>query len=223
MANKSRGIHDVTKSEQEKNDNRVKVSLSINQAEKVRKLLLQQSKKKQKRRKLLIIAAIIVPAILLITMLGGWRYVSNHNKPIQPDNNPVPSNIRKAVTFPIYVPDQKKLPAVYTLDVHSFSSPQEGVVLYNIDIGNGKKIIISLQTKPSDAEIQQFYANYLPLHEIWDMQNGTALVGAHQQRGGPIETVVSLPVRGEKSWIFMTAPGNIDKNDLKQTLSSLTK
>lgn len=142
---------------------------------------------------------------------GGWFYMKNARSPI-------PKNISQSVSFPIYYPDQKKLPQGYTLSLKSFTSPQKGVILYSVKY-KGKKLVFSLQKKPSDNDIQSFYLNYIPLRNKMQTQLGQAEIGAYRS-GGNLQTVVSLPTN-KGTWLIITAPYDINQNQLKQILDSL--
>lgn len=135
--------------------------------------------------------------------------------------SPVPNNISRAVSFPIYYPDQKKLPRGYTLSSNSFSKPVPNGVTYSVLYGHGQKIVFSLQPKPSNNELQGFSSNYIPLHNSYSTPIGQALLGAYNTKVGT-ETLVSLPTNSN-TWIILTAPYNINQDELKQVLSSLTK
>lgn len=133
--------------------------------------------------------------------------------------SPVPSKIAKAVDFPVYYPDPKKLPAGYTLDTTSFKNPVSNGISYSVDYGNGQKLVFSLQDKPSSSELQDFNSNYIPLHNDYKTPVGQAELGAYNNHG-TTESLISLPTNG-KTWIIITAPYNTDQTKLKQVLSAL--
>lgn len=135
----------------------------------------------------------------------------------QRNKSPVPPNIKRGVNFQIYYPDQKKLPNGYKLNIKSFTKPRQDVILYTVYYGNGKKLIFSVQPKPSDDEIQRFYSNYIPLRNQVQLNLGQAQVGSY---GNPLKTVVSYPI-DNGPWVIVTAPVDTDQNKLKQVLNTL--
>jgi len=128
---------------------------------------------------------------------------------------PVPAQIAAAVPYKIYYPDQSKLPNGYTLDGHSFANPVKNGVSYAVNYGGGKKIIFSVQTKPSDNELQAFQSNFIPLKIDFQTPLGLGSIGAY--RG---QTLASLPIENGP-WIVVTAPADINQEDLKQVFRSL--
>jgi len=165
---------------------------------------------------------LIVVLVLFLVIAGtavGWAHWHQPKKPAQAPF--VPASISQAVDFPVYYPEQAKLPAGYTLDKGSFSSPVKNGVTYSVSYGANKKIVFSLQTKPSDNELQSFNSNYIPLRNDYQTPNGQAEIGAYNNHG-TLETLASLPV-SNGPWIIMTAPQDIDQNQLKQVIASLRR
>jgi hypothetical protein len=160
--------------------------------------------KRKKARRLWL----IFPVLCLILAAGaaGWYY---KNRP----TDPVPKNIKAAVSFPIYYPDQTKLPAGYSLDLFSFSTGQ-GAVIYKVNYDT-HKLIFTVQKKPSDAEISAFYKSNMPLHIDEKTDIGTAAIGVLNN-----QMVASLPTNSN-AWILVTATKDADQNKLKQVLHSL--
>ncbi len=136
--------------------------------------------------------------------------------------SPVPKTIASSVSFSIYYPEQSKLPAGYTLDLNSFKQPVRNGVNYTVSYSNGHKLVFSLQPKPSATELQNFSANYIPLHITYHTSIGQALLGAYNTKTGT-ETLVSLPANGSSTWIILTAPYDINQDQLKQVLSALRR
>lgn len=155
----------------------------------------------------------VIFLILIIALgsLGGWWFWLR-------GTSPVPKSLRQSVSFAIYYPEQKKLPAGYSLDTKSFSSPQRNVIIYRVNHG-GDKLVFSVQPKPSDSEIQKFNSSYIPLRNAFSTPIGQAQIGAF---GGSksIQTLASLPTYSGP-WIIVTAPSNISQDQLKQILLSL--
>jgi len=149
-------------------------------------------------------------AVVLVAGLAGWSL-------IQKNSSPVPKRIAQKVSFPVYYPEQAKLPGGYTLDLQSFTSPVKNGVAYAVVYSGGKKIVFSVQAKPSDNELQSFNGNYIPLHLDYQTALGQAEIGAYHA-----QTLVSLPVI-DGPWIVMTAPSDINQDQLKQVIHALRK
>lgn len=165
---------------------------------------------KKNRRKLLAITC-VTTVIIITAGIGSWLYMNSVR-------SPVPKNISKQVNFPIYYPDQKKLPPGYTLSKSSFKSPQPGAVLYVVYYDKNQKLVFSVQQKPSDSDLAAFVKNYIPIHRQVLTLVGTATIGAIGK-----QTVVSLPT-DSNTWIIVTAPANVYGTDaLAQVLKALKK
>jgi hypothetical protein len=169
------------------------------------------------KRVLLILGLIIIVAALLV---GGIIIHKHWHKrvPLSPD--PVPLSVRKSVGFPVYYPVQNDLPTGYTLDLKSLTSPSNGVLIFTVDYGSNK-IIFSEQKKPSSTQIQSFNANYIPLRTGYQTPAGQAEISAYNNGNKNLQTLVSFPTNGS-TWIIITAPPNINQNQLEQVLSAIT-
>lgn len=146
--------------------------------------------------------------ILIVIIAGGVLYLINSH------SSPVPSQLTKDVNFPIYYPDPKKLPAGYTLDRGSFTSPAPGVILYAVNY-NGGKLIFSIQQKPSASELKSFNTQRIPLHTSLKTKVGEAVIGAIGN-----QSIVSLPTNSN-AWIIVTAPYATDQAKLADVLNVL--
>ncbi len=159
----------------------------------------------------------IVTALLAVALIGGigvagWLYTHR-------TISPVPKDVSKKVSFIVYYPDPKKLPAGYTLDTTSFSNPQKEAVLYSVKYDNNKKIVFSVQPKPSEDELQNFYSNYIPLRNQLDVSIGHAEIGAYNLKND-LKTMVSLTTK-TSTWLIITAPSDVNPDMLNQVLASL--
>jgi hypothetical protein len=157
--------------------------------------------------------------VLILVIAGvaaaGWWYST------QRDISPVPENIQKSVSFPVYYPDPKKLPVGYTLDASSFKNPVKDGITYNVNYGGGR-LVFSVQPKPSTTELDSFTASYIPLNNNYQTPIGQAELGAYNNGGkAATETLVSLPT-DKNVWIIVTAPYNVNQDQLKEVLSSLS-
>lgn len=151
--------------------------------------------------------------ICLIAAGGGaaWRLA-------KPPASPVPADIKSAVHFPIYYPEQKKLPAGYTLDASSFQQQESGVVIYNISHG-GQHLSISEEAQPAQNVIDGFIKNYIPLHNAYPAKLGQVLIGAYG-KASDLHTLASLPVNNGP-WLLISAPSDTKQSDLVQIVQAL--
>ena len=158
----------------------------------------------------------VVMLVIVISALVVFIYQQVSVAP-----NPVPLNVRSKLDFPIYYPVLSKLPKGYTLNLKSFSYPTKNVLVFSVDYASNNKITFSEQKKPSATEIQAFYADYMPLRNNYQTPVGQAEISAYNNGGSTLETVVSLPTN-TSTWIIITAPPNINQNQLDQVLSAIT-
>jgi hypothetical protein len=132
----------------------------------------------------------------------------------------VPAGLQQRVSFPIYYPDPKKLPAGYTLIPSSFhlEGSNSEAVLYTVSYSGNKKLVFTIQQKPSSHELANFVKLYIPVHRIVATVAGIATVGSINQ-----QTVVSLPT-DTKAWILVTGPSDLYGTDqLSQVLKAIRR
>lgn len=135
------------------------------------------------------------------------------------DTNPVPKKIQKSVGFSVYYPGS--LPAGYTLDDTSFQLPEPEVVLFTVTYGKSKNLVFSEEQQPSSSDIDKFIRNYLPLNSALQLPLGQAKIGAYGSAPN-IRTVLSLPIH-HGPWLIVTAPSDVNHDDLVKIVTSLTK
>jgi hypothetical protein len=160
----------------------------------------------------------ILRGLILLVVTAGAIGLGLHwrTTPAPINNSPVPKAVAQAVNFLVYYPDQKKLPPGYNLNTNSFNlSPDKKGVYYSVSYGANKKIVFSVQVKPSDNELQSFNSNYIPLRVDYQTPIGQAEIGAYHS-----QTLVSLPVINGP-WIVITAPPDINQDQLKQVLRAI--
>lgn len=166
--------------------------------------------KKPKESKRLLVW-LIVMLIVAGGVAGIWAY--DHRS-----DSLVPKVVRGKIDFPIYYPDPAKLPAGFVLDSSSFKSVSPEAVLYIVNYGTNKKLVFTVQKKPSDSELDNFNKQYIPIHRQVSTSVGTATIGAIGN-----QTVVSLPTK-DSSWILMTgAPDMYNTSNLAQVLKAIRK
>jgi hypothetical protein len=167
-----------------------------------------QSRTKKQSKKWLLPVLLTVVSLLIISGAGVW-YFEHKSSSI------VPKTVSRAVSFPIYYPDPKKLPKGYRLDISSFGLVVKNGVTYSVTYDTNKKIIFLTQPRPTDDELQAFNKNYLPLRTAYITPAGEAQIGAYNGK-----SFVSLPTYGP-SWLVITAPPDIDQDQFKQVLSAM--
>jgi hypothetical protein len=158
-------------------------------------------------------------ALALLVVAGGitgaWLHWHHTAAQTTANTSPVPKNVAQAVNFPIYYPDPQKLPAGYNLNSFKYV-PGQGV-LYYVSYDNGKRLVFTLQQKPSSQDLAAFNKKYIPIHRQVLTLVGTATIGAIGS-----QTVVSLPT--DKTWVIITGPSDIYGTDqLTQVLQSIKK
>lgn len=134
---------------------------------------------------------------------------------------PVPASVQSAVSFAVYYPGQDKLPAGYSLDHSSFRVAEAGVVLFSVSYGNGRSMAFSETARPASDVIDKFNTSAIPVHTQLTTALGKAVVGAYGS-GKDLRTVASLPVNGGP-WLIITAPSDINHDDLNRILQSLRR
>lgn len=158
---------------------------------------------------------VLIFALVVVGLVIGIHNVFGGN------TSSVPQEIRRAVDFSVYYPDIKKLPAGYTLDTKSFRLADPGVVLFAVTYDGSKNITFSEQRQPSSSDIDKFVSSYIPLNTTLQLTLGPAKIGAYGSAPN-IRTVASLPIRSGP-WLIITAPSNVNHDDLAKVLQSLTK
>jgi flagellar basal body-associated protein FliL len=157
----------------------------------------------------------IIAGIIIIVMVAVGAILWFINR--QPAGTlpyPIAKSVAKQLGFDIYYPSQKLLPTGYALNRASFEITNQ-VLIYSVSYGVTHKIIFSDQAKPTNAQIQAFYARNLPLNTTLLTGAGLATIGAIN-----LQTVVSVPTN-TNAWIIATAPGNINQNDLSRVMKSI--
>lgn len=163
---------------------------------------------------------LIIVFVIAGVATGAWLHWRPHQTHTLPKPaSPVPAAVSQAVSFPVYYPDQAKLPAGYVLDLNSFKTPVKNGVAYSVSYGNNQKLVFSLQAKPSANELESFKANYIPLRIDYQTDIGQAEIGAYNNHGN-VQTLISLPTK-TNTWIIITAPYDTNQDKLKKVLNSL--
>jgi len=90
---------------------------------------------------------IIAALLLTLSAAGyvGFRLIKS--------SSPFPSNVTKNAPFKLYHP--KNLPQGYSVDQKSYSSPEKGVVTFNISQPGGPAIGVAEQNVPPDFNFNQ--------------------------------------------------------------------
>jgi hypothetical protein len=157
----------------------------------------------------------ILTCLATVILAGslGFLFLTRKAAPT-PRPSVVPTSITKQAHFLVPYPDPLKLPHGYSLDLNSFSGTDQAVV-YSASYDQDKKIAFTVQKKPSDDELRAFYANQIPIRNEVKVSAGMAAIGVLNN-----QTFASLPTEGD-SWLLITAPKDIDPNDLKKILQAI--
>jgi hypothetical protein len=158
----------------------------------------------------------LMGAVVVILLLGLIIFIQHR---IKADSS-VPVEIQKAASFPIYYPEQAKLPSGYSLDNTSFRFAQPGVVVYALQKGS-QQLVFSEEETPDGDVVNKFTSSYIPLHNTITTGLGKAAIGAAGQ-GSNLQTIVSLPIT-DGPWLIITAPAGSKQSDMQQILQSLVK
>jgi hypothetical protein len=159
---------------------------------------------------------LITGALLIVLLAGGITFFVHR----MAGSSPVSTDVQGAVTFPVYYPQQSKMPAGYSLDRTSFRLAQSGVVVFAVVKGS-QQLVFSEEETPGDNIVDKFTSSYIPLHNTITTDLGKAAIGAAGQ-GSNLKTVVSLPIT-KGPWLIVTAPADTKQSDMQQILQSLTK
>lgn len=157
-------------------------------------------------------------AVIAIVIIGSVAGLLILHKPAA---SPVPADIRKAVSFPVYYPDSSQLPAGYALDSSSFRQAQPGVIVYSITHSGSQPLAVSEENQPGGSVISDFIKNYIPLHNTVDTDLGSAQVGVYGKAPNQ-QAVASLQIKNGP-WLLITAPSGVKQTDLDQILQALKR
>ena len=172
-----------------------------------------RSKLNPRKRKRLKLMMICVPIILILAAGITYYFIEkNHSNNTLP--YPISSQTAGLLGYDIYYPNQKLLPPGFNLNKNSFYDSDQAII-YSVSYGNGQKIVFSDQAKPTSAQLQSFYAKNMPLHSTFNTNIGVATLGAIN-----LQSVVSLPTNSN-AWLIVTAPGNINQNELRAVINSI--
>jgi hypothetical protein len=176
-------------------------------------LRLAKSKVKKSPQRLFrpVLAVFSVCAGIVIIFLLVTLY-RHHMSTVSSD--PIPLATRQKVSFPIYYPDQAKMPHGYKFSLNSLTASNQAVV-YVVTYGKGQRIVFTVQQKPSETDLKGFYATHMPLYTQFQASGGTAADGVING-----EVVVSLPTNS-KAWLLITAPLNVSQPQLHKVVQSL--
>lgn len=148
----------------------------------------------------------MVAGIIILAVAGGGLRYTLRNQP-----NPIPDSIVSAVTFPLYYP--ATLPAGYIIDQASFRADNQ-VVLYTLTKAGASNISVSIQSKPSGFDFNDFQNKQLRGTKAVANDNGEVLVGLYAER-----IVGSL--LNDKSWVLVNASSKVSAKDIETIMKSL--
>jgi hypothetical protein len=169
----------------------------------------QQDRSSKKR----VVALLIGTGCLLLIAgaIGSWLLLRHSPPSVDPFN----TTILAATKFTLYYPES--IPLTYHTDLKSVSTPQPGVVVFDLINPHGQKIYISQETRPSEFNFGGYYNDFTDLREKV-INQGTIATG--YINGG--QTVIgSLVTNG--TWVIAnTKDHTVTPTELTALLQSLT-
>lgn len=157
------------------------------------------------RTRLILIAGV---GVIVMGSIGTLMYHNLHTQA----RCPFPSAILKTADVHLYCPNETTLPSAVTSNVRHATTNNQ-TVIYDIHDGS-VTLAVSLQEKPSDAQLANFVQNLIPLHIDTQTTIGTAQTGVSNNR-----SLTSLPTPTD-TWIIVTAPASYDTNRLVMILKA---
>jgi hypothetical protein len=127
--------------------------------------------------------------------------------------NPVPAAILDSVSYTVYYPTN--LPKGYKIDNKSFSSPQSGVIVFNLVNSKGQKIYISQEARPTTFNFGGYYNGFKDRSEVI-VSDGTIAVGKINNGATEIASLAT-----NKTWIISNTSTEVPLNQLSDMLKSL--
>ncbi len=150
---------------------------------------------------------VVIIVFLAITIIGvgSGIYLSQRTR------NPFPVAISDSVTFPLYYPS--KLPSGYHVDPSSFKGNNQAV-LYSLVKANSPSIAISVQTKPSGFDFDDFKNKQLRGTKTVPTDAGDAVVGLYAER-------ILGSLLTDKSWVLVNGSSKVSAKDIQTIVKSL--
>jgi hypothetical protein len=152
--------------------------------------------------------AAIVAAVLLVA--GGVAIYQLRKPSVR-----IPDTVTKAVTFPIYIPEQ--LPSGYTLDEQSFKYVAgEQVLVFQATDEAGDTLVFSQQAKPANINFSEFAQKQLINAKKLPNVPHPTTVGKTLDRQTTLVSIVT-----SKTWIIMTTQVELDNQQFRDLSVSL--
>jgi hypothetical protein len=154
-----------------------------------------------------------ITSMVALALIAGSALFLTHRQPAIA--NPFDTKTLVTTKFALYYPT--KLPPGYRIDTKSVNTPQNGIVVFDMQNSHGQKIYMSQEARPSEFDFGGYYKGFSDLKELVTGQGtiATGYVNSHQ-------TVVgSLLING--TWVFVnTNSSAISPSNLSVALGSLT-
>lgn len=154
------------------------------------------SKKPQKRRMLVVGIVIAMSAVIVGCSL--W-FLSRG------DSSRLPEKFF-SLPFQLYEPDW--LPPGMSIDSDSFGASSQALT-FSIRDATGQQLVVTEQPKPSQKEIEEFYAGQL-------LESSTFTTPAGQGTIGSFEGSALTGILTNETWILIRSVSNVDASQLKQ-------
>jgi len=160
------------------------------------------------KRRLAILAGVCM--IGVISSLTYWRLFIWQPAVV----DPFTSANSSSVSFPLYYPTN--VPRGFRIDTKSVTSPQDGVIVFDLVGPKNSKLYISEEARSSTFNLGGFYTSFQGLKEI-GVSDGAIAVG----RINDGQTEVASRANNQ-TWTLATTAANIPMDQLISMLKSLT-
>lgn len=127
--------------------------------------------------------------------------------------SPFSSEIKESVEFPLYYPTS--LPEGFKIETDSIKEAENGVVIYAISNGSGKRVTVSAQKAPENIDINALYSSFDDTYEL-DTSTGKIKVAKTD------DNVHIANLIRDDTWLLLNTPnGNVSTEEFNQILSSI--
>ena len=159
----------------------------------------------------MILLAAGAAVIVMIVVAQSFRTVANTSAPIPY----VPESISGSLLFTPYVPGW--LPEGYSVDAASYSAEGQALVFSAVKPG-AQPIAVSEQATPKDFDMNSFLTTNMSDTSRLDGTKHATIFGKSNSRKQNIASVTA-----DDTWILLTLPDSLTKDDAKQLVNGLVK
>lgn len=169
--------------------------------------LLKQTSRGYPHIKILVIFFALLSILVLLGYEGYVRYQQVQFM------NQIPAQIKDSAEFPIYLPAD--LPKGFRFSKESVDMTP-AVITYYLEGRDSKKLIFTLQPKPTEIKTEDFGKERLLNSKEMTISIGKASIGT-------LKSVQTASVVTDETWILITAPEGIKDKDLRTIIRGLEK